>query len=52
MAVGGWMAGAIYDANAAYMPAFAVGVAFNVLNVMLLSALLLRAPRRFVPALA
>jgi predicted MFS family arabinose efflux permease len=51
MAAGGWLAAAIYDASAAYMPAFAAGVAFNIVNLMLLSALLWRAPPRR-PALA
>lgn len=46
MAAGGWLAGAVYDATAAYMPAFALGVAFNVLNLGLLGFLLLRAPAR------
>jgi MFS family permease len=39
MAVGGWMAGAIYDAAGAYAPAFAVGVVFNLLNLVVLGVL-------------
>jgi MFS family permease len=39
MAVGGWMAGAIYDAAGAYAPAFAVGVGFNLVNLVVVGVL-------------
>lgn len=52
MAAGGWMAGAIYDGAATYMPAFATGVAFNAANLVLLGLLLLRAPARTVTVAA
>jgi MFS family permease len=44
MAVGSWMAGAIYDSAGAYAPAFAVGVVFNLLNLVLLGVLAARRP--------
>jgi len=44
MAAGGWLAGAIYDGAAAYAPAFAVGVVFNLANLVLLGVLVLRQP--------
>lgn len=43
MAVGSWLAGAIYDHYAYYAPAFITGVAFNLVNIALLSILVLRA---------
>lgn len=52
MAVGGWLAGAIYDNAGAYMPAFATGVVFNAINLALLGMLLLRAPTRRTTVLA
>lgn len=36
MALGGWLAGAIYDHAQSYTPAFAVGLAGNVINLALL----------------
>lgn len=42
MAGGGWAAGAIYDHFGFYAPAFAVGVAFNLLNVMVVLPLVVR----------
>jgi hypothetical protein len=42
MAVGGWLGGFIYDWAAYYTPAFAVGVAFNGLNLILITSLVLR----------
>lgn len=36
MAVGGWGAGFLYDAFAGYLPAFAVGMAFNLANLAVL----------------
>ena len=50
MAAGGWGAGLLYDHFGDYMPAFSVGMAFNILNVAVLFFLVLRqrGPRRFV----
>ena len=36
MALGGWLAGALYDQLSTYAPAFAVGVAFNLANIVLI----------------
>jgi MFS family permease len=51
MALGAWMGGAIYDWFAYYKPAFAAGVAFNLLNLVFIGGLLLRGrpPRVMVP---
>ena len=46
MALGAWMGGALYDWFAYYRPAFAAGVAFNVLNLILIGGLLARGTRR------
>jgi MFS family permease len=46
MAFGNSMGGALYDWFAYYRPAFAVGVAFNVLNLVLIAGLLARGPSR------
>ena len=40
MAVGGWLAGAMYDAYGSYVPAFATGVAFNLANLAVIGCLL------------
>ncbi len=45
MALGGWLAGAIFDLTGTYRVAFAVGVAFNLLNLAIVS-LLRRRQRR------
>ena len=50
MAAGGWMAGAIYDHFLAYAPAFALGAAFNLANLVLIGALVLRLPGGFAGA--
>jgi MFS family permease len=42
MAAGGWMAGAVYDGWGFYAPAFAVGIAFNLANLVLIGALVPR----------
>jgi len=52
MAVGSWLAGRIYDHFGTYAPAFATGVAFNLLNLVLLGFLVTRQPRRSGPVLA
>jgi MFS family permease len=51
MAVGGWLAGFLYDMHGYYTPAFAVGVAFNIANIALLFMLVVR-QRTFAPAAA
>jgi MFS family permease len=50
MAAGGWLAGVMYDAYGFYGPAFAVGIAFNLLNMATIAPLVLRA--RDLPATA
>jgi MFS family permease len=52
MAVGSWLAGRLYDHFGTYTPAFADGVVFNLLNLVLIGFLLSRLPRRAGPALA
>jgi MFS family permease len=52
MATGAWLAGAIYDHAGYYAPAFAAGVAFNLLNLALVGALVLRQRSRPLRALA
>jgi MFS family permease len=42
MATGGWLAGFLYDHFGHYGPAFALGVAFNIVNLGLLATLALR----------
>jgi len=39
MALGGWLAGYVYDQLGSYGPAFALGVAFNVGNIVVIAAL-------------
>lgn len=42
MATGGWLGGYLYDIYGYYIPAFATGVAFNVVNIVILAMLLVR----------
>ena len=42
MAFGGWFAGALFDRFGFYGPAFAIGVLFNLLNLVLVGFLVLR----------
>ncbi len=42
MAAGGWLAGVIHDGYGFYAPAFAAGLAFNLMNLILIGALLPR----------
>jgi MFS family permease len=42
MALGGWLAGAMYDQLGTYAPAFMAGVAFNVANIALIGWLAMR----------
>ena len=52
MAAGGWLAGVMYDHFAFYAPAFAVGVAFNVMNLVVIGSLVMRhRPMQMAPAL-
>ena len=46
MAVGGWLGGAIFDVTLSYRSAFQAALAFNLLNLMLLGALLFSQRRR------
>jgi MFS family permease len=43
MALGGWLAGAIYDATGTYKAAFLDGIGWNLLNVSIMTFLLIRA---------
>ena len=54
MAVGSWLAGALYDHFGFYAPAFATGVVFNIANLALVGFLVLRQRRQVQlrPALA
>jgi uncharacterized membrane protein YsdA (DUF1294 family) len=42
MAMGGWLAGALYDHFGSYGPAFAAGVGANAVNLLLIGTLLAR----------
>jgi MFS family permease len=46
MALGGWMSGAIFDFTGSYAAAFLNGLAWNLLNVMIVAWLFLRPGRR------
>ena len=46
MALGGWMAGAIFDGTGSYQAAFLNGIAWNLLNVSIMSWLLMRSRTR------
>ena len=56
MALGGWLAGYIFDSTGSYTPAFLVGAAFNVANLIIVLGLINRtragggAPMRPAPA--
>jgi ABC-type uncharacterized transport system YnjBCD permease subunit len=45
MATGGWLAGILYDHFGFYAPAFAAGLAANLLNFAFISTLALRRSR-------
>jgi len=47
MAIGGWLAGVLYDYFGFYAPAFAAGVAANAINLLIIGTLVLR--RRYAP---
>ena len=42
MAAGGWGAGALYDHFGYYLPAFAAGIGFNIVNLVILLTLVFR----------
>ena len=42
MALGGWLAGVLYDYFGFYAPAFAAGLGVNIINLMIISTLALR----------
>lgn len=46
MALGGWLAGALYDHFGHYAPAFAAGIGANILNIIVLGALVTRGRMR------
>lgn len=46
MALGGWLAGLLYDYFGYYAPAFATGIGTNILNVLIISLLVLRWRKR------
>ena len=42
MALGGWLAGHIFDSTGGYTPAFLAGAAFNVTNLIIVAGLIIR----------
>jgi MFS family permease len=50
MAAGGWIAGLLYDHLGYYVPAFAVGIGANILNLLMVSVLVGRQRHRAVHA--
>jgi MFS family permease len=46
MALGGWLAGILYDHYGYYAPAFAVGIGANILNILVVGTLVMRARMR------
>ena len=42
MAIGGWLAGALYDHFGYYAPAFAAGIGSNILNILIVGTLVMR----------
>ena len=46
MSFGGWISGVIFDATGSYAAAFANGMAWNALNVVIMLSLLIRARAR------
>jgi cyanate permease len=46
MALGGWMSGKVFDLTGSYDAAFVNGIAWNLLNLAIATALLYRARRR------
>ena len=53
MGFGSWIGGVLFDATGTYIPAFLLGVAFNVANLVILAVLIARiGPRRLRAAVA
>jgi MFS family permease len=51
MAIGAWLGGAVFDWTGSYATAFLIGVGFNLANVAIITALILRVgPRAAAPA--
>jgi MFS family permease len=46
MALGGWLGGLIFDLTDSYQVAFTVGIAFNILNLLIVGTLLVRFDRQ------
>ncbi len=52
MSFGGWISGVIFDATGSYGAAFMNGIAWNAVNVVIVTLLLLRARTRLTAAMA
>jgi MFS family permease len=52
MALGGWLAGILYDHYGYYAPAFAAGIGANILNILVVGTLVTRGRSRVRTALA
>lgn len=50
MALGGWLSGLIFDLTRSYQAAFINGIAWNFLNMFIISAILWKTKRHFAPA--
>jgi MFS family permease len=50
MSFGGWVSGVIFDATGSYAAAFVNGIAWNMLNITIMVALLIRARQRLAMA--
>ena len=50
MALGGWMSGVVFDLTGSYAAAFANGVAWNLLNLLIMFWLFRRTRRQPPPA--
>jgi predicted MFS family arabinose efflux permease len=52
MAIGAWMGGALFDLTGGYAAAFAIAVAFNLVNLAVAVLLIRRTGPRLAPAAA
>lgn len=52
MALGAWLGGAVFDMTGSYKSAFLIGVGFNLANLAIIGALILRIGRRPAPAIS
>jgi MFS family permease len=50
MSFGGWVSGVMFDSTGSYAAAFMNGLAWNALNITIMTALLIRARSRLAPA--